>query len=105
VVLLLSPPAPFVNSLAHPVTFSGELLAGQTEDSGKTRQRQILASVLAASISEIAHGILDRGLLLKELTEPLPRDPSAGRFEELEHALTFWASASQDRTVRKRLQD
>lgn len=106
VVLLLCPPAPFVNSLAHPVAFSGELLAGQPEeDSGKTRQRQLLASVLAASISEIAHGILDRGLLLKELTEPLPRDPASGRLGELEHALTFWAGASQDLTVRKRLQD
>jgi len=60
-----------VNSLAHPVAFATELLAGSTEDAGKTRQRQLLASVLAASIAEIAHGILDRGLLLKELTEPL----------------------------------
>jgi len=51
VVLLLCPPAPFVNSLADPVTFANDLLQGQPGDAGATRQRQVLASVLAASKS------------------------------------------------------
>lgn len=103
-VLLLCPPSPFVNSLAHPVTFSNELLAGDSGDLARKRQRQLMASVLAASRSEIAHSILDQGLLLKELTEVESSSLSA-REHDLEHALTFWASASQDSTVRKHLQE
>jgi hypothetical protein len=61
--------------------------------------------VLAASISEIASAILDRCILMKELTEGLPQVPSPTDFEALEHALAFWGSASQDQTVRKRLQE
>jgi hypothetical protein len=104
VVLLLCPPAPFVNSLADPVTFANDLLKAHHEDPGKTRQRQILASTLAASKSAIAQRIFDLGLLLNELTEPLTKTTSS-RLPDLEHALTFWTSVSQDHAVRKRLQD
>lgn len=104
VVLLLCPPAPFVNSLADPVTFSEELLQGHQEDAEKTRQRQILASVLAAAKSEIAKRVFDLGLLLKELAEPLAPEESS-RIAELEHALTFWTSVSQDLAVRRLLQE
>jgi hypothetical protein len=48
---------------------------------------------------------VDDGLLLKELTEPLPEDPTDAYYEGLEHSLAFWASASQDFAVRSRLQD
>jgi hypothetical protein len=64
-----------------------------------------LASILASSTTEIAQKILDDGLLLKELTEPLPQHPTPAQFEALEHALTFWSSASQDLAVRERLQE
>ena len=104
VVLLLCPPAPFVNSLADPVTLANDLLQTHHEDPRKTRQRQILASILAASKSEIAQKIFDLGLLLNELTEPLTQTVS-NRLPDLEHALTFWANVSQDLAVRKRLQD
>jgi len=104
VVLLLCPPAPFVNSLADPVTFSEDLLKGHQEDPAKTRQRQILASVLAAAKSEIAKRVFDLGLLLDVLAEPLALD-AAKRMSEHEHALTFWTSVAQDLTVRRLLQD
>jgi hypothetical protein len=99
--------------MVDPVLFSKDLLTVETGSSlvdvpinlGQTRQRQILASILASSTAEIAHRILDDGLLLKELTEPLPANPSPAHFEALEHALAFWASASQDLAVRERLQD
>lgn len=69
-VLLLCPPSPFVNSLAQPVAFTNKLLADTSESQASTvlHQRQILVSVLAASISEIATAILDRAILMKELT-------------------------------------
>lgn len=105
VVLLLCPPAPFVNSLADPVTFSDSLLQGHQEDAGKTRQRQILAGVLAAARSEIAQRVFDLGLLLKELAEPLACDVVPSRVSELEHALAFWTSVSQDLNVRRLLQE
>jgi hypothetical protein len=89
VVLLLCPPAPFVNTLANPVSFADDLLETKCEDPANAQQRQLLAGVLAASKSEIALKILDRGLLLEELKEPLPEDP-ARRLPALEHALAFW---------------
>lgn len=92
-VLLLCPPAPFVNGLANPVSFANDLLEGKCEDSVKSQQRQLLAGVLAASKSEIALKILDRGLLLEELKEPLPEDPTR-RLPALEHALAFWTCVS-----------
>lgn len=61
---------------------------------------------MAASIPEIALTLFDRGLLLKELTEARPQEStSADSFEALEHALTFWGSASQDHTVCAKLQE
>ena len=104
VVLLLCPPAPFVNSLADPVTFANDLLKAHPDDQRKTQQRQILVSTLAASKSEIAVKIFDLGLLLNELTEPLT-EAASSRLLDLEHALAFWTSVSQDLAVRKRLQD
>ena len=93
VVLLLCPPAPFTNSLADPVSFADALLQDSKPDSRLTSQRQILASVLAASKSEIALKMFELGLLLQDLKDPLPEDIST-RTAELEHALAFWISVS-----------
>jgi hypothetical protein len=43
-------------------------------------------------------------LLLGELTEPLA-EAGSSRLPELEHALAFWTSVSQDSIVRQRLQE
>lgn len=105
-VLLLCPPAPFVNSLAQPVLLAKEELLADNVDAACQRQRQILASVLAAAIPEIALTLFNGGLLLQELMEARPLEStSADSFEVLEHALAFWGSASQDRTVRAKLQE
>lgn len=74
VVLLLCPPSPFVNSLADPVSFANDLLENKTEDVTIIQQRQLLAGVLAASKSDIALKIFEKGLLLNELKEPLSED-------------------------------
>ena len=52
-----------------------------------------MASVLAASKSEIALKMFELGLLLKDFKDPLPEDISK-RTAELEHALAFWISVS-----------
>lgn len=88
VILLLCPPSPFVNCLEYPCTFAKELLNQEGQ------QRQIVASILAASRQDIAQMVFDLNLLQIELTE-MP--------EKLEHALTFWSNVSQELTVRKRL--
>ena len=63
--------------------------------------------MLASSTTEIAQRVLDDRLLLKDLTERLPQLPSPSKedYDALEHALAFWQSASQDVTVRSRLQE
>lgn len=63
VILLLCPPSPFVNSLADPCTFAKELLNQEGQ------QRQIVASILAASRQDIAQMVFDLNLLQIELTE------------------------------------
>ena len=101
VVLLLCPPAPFVNSLADPVGFTKALLEAEDVDALKTKQRQILVSGLAASRSEIAEKVHQQelllnelSLLLEELTAPVPPSEPAEKRAALEHALAFWASVS-----------
>jgi hypothetical protein len=54
VVLLLCPPAPFINTLANPVSLANDLLETKRVDPINAQQRQLLAGVLAASKSEIA---------------------------------------------------
>jgi len=72
VVLLLYPPAPFVNSLASPQKFVSRVLdieevdpkAEDKTQKSKRWHRQTLASVLAASSSEIADQIFKKQLLI-----------------------------------------
>lgn len=104
-VLLLCPPAPFVNSLTNPVSFSARLLSDSSPSVAVIRQRQILVSVLASSISEIASAVIEKGILIDELTSSVPQVPSPADFEALEHALWFWGSASHDEKVKAKLQE
>jgi hypothetical protein len=63
-----------------------------------------LVGGLAASRSEIADKVYEQRLLLDELTAPVPPTAPAEKKAASEHALAFWASVSQDKGVRERLQ-
>ena len=106
VVLILCPPAPFVNSMADPVSFTRSLLEAESGDEVRARQRQILVGGLAATRSEIAEKVYKERMLLGKLTAGTS---AAGTEEEKkgirEHAVAFWRSVGQDRGVRQQLQE